>query len=101
MIRALAIVSFFVLAACGNPNIIDGKSYKTACTVPADCVGVFFGDQCGACACPNAAISSSEKVTYEADRSAAIATCGPRPAIACAPCVDRPTTCTSGVCGIQ
>jgi hypothetical protein len=35
MIRALALVSLFVLAACGNPNLIDGKSYKSACAVPA------------------------------------------------------------------
>jgi hypothetical protein len=101
MIRALFVAtSLLVLSACGNPNLIDGKAYKTACTTAADCVGVFFGDQCGACACPNAAISTNEKVAYDADRSAAIATCGPRPAIACAACVEKQPACTAGVCGL-
>lgn len=101
MIRSLLVLAVVSFAACGAPSTIDGKKYKTECAAPADCAAVFFGDQCGVCACPNAAISSSEKVLYDADRSAAIATCGPRAAVACGPCEDRVLTCTAGVCGLQ
>ena len=95
------LLAFAVLAAaCGNPTLIDGKDYSKTCTVPADCAGVFFGNQCEPCGCPNAAIATSAKVTYDADRSAAIAACGPRPAIACGPCQDIVLTCTAGVCGL-
>jgi hypothetical protein len=82
-----------LLAACGSPTIIDGKSYANACTASADCVAVFFGTQCEPCACPNAAISTSARVTYEADRSSALATCGSRKEIACGPCEDRQLAC--------
>ncbi len=99
--RAALSILVLVLAACGNPSVIDGKYYKNSCSLPSDCVAVFFGDQCGVCDCGNAAINASDKVTYDADRSAAIATCGPRPAVACAPCQARQLTCTAGVCGIQ
>ncbi len=101
MIRSLLVLAVVSFAACGAPSIIDGKKYKTECAAPADCAAVFFGDQCRVCACPNGAISSSDKVQYEADRSAAIATCGPRAAVACGPCEDRVLTCTAGVCGLQ
>lgn len=101
MIRLLLVMVSLALAGCGNPTFIDGKQYATACQVPADCAAVFFGDQCSACACPNAAISASQKVTYDADRSGARAACGPQPAIACAECPEVVLTCTSGVCGVQ
>lgn len=96
-------IVFFALllaASCGDPRIIDGKSYSTQCSVAADCVGVFFGNQCEACGCPNAAIATSARITYEADRSSAIATCGAREAIACAACQEKPVACTAGVCGL-
>ena len=70
------------------------------CTVASDCVGVFFGDQCSPCGCANDAVATSAKVTYDADRSAAIAACGPRPAIACGPCQDVVLKCTAGACGL-
>lgn len=90
-----------LLAGCGNPTLIDGKAYSKTCTVASDCVGVFFGNQCEPCGCANAAIATSAKITYDADRSNAIAACGPRPAIACGPCQDKQPTCTSGACGLQ
>lgn len=96
-------IAFLVLlfaAACGDPRVIDGKGYSTSCTVASDCVGVFFGNQCEPCGCPNAAIATSARVTYEADRSNALAACGPRPAIACGPCQDHPPVCTAGACGL-
>ncbi|MDP1825325.1 MAG: hypothetical protein Q8L48_18860 [Archangium sp.] len=88
-------LSFLTLLffACGDPTILDGKAYSRACAVSADCVGVFLGNQCEACGCPNAAIASSDKVTYEADRSSALAACGPRPEIGCTPCPDRLPAC--------
>lgn len=96
-------IAYLVLlfaASCGDPRVIDGKTYSKSCTVASDCVGVFFGNQCEPCGCPNAAIATSGKITYDADRSNALAVCGPRPAIACAPCQDKPVTCTSGACGL-
>lgn len=97
----LFVLCFVLLAAaCGNPTVIDGKDYAKSCTVPSDCVGVFFGNQCQPCGCPNAAIATSAKVTYDADRSAAIAACGPRPTILCGPCQDVALTCTAGACGL-
>lgn len=100
MIRSLLVSLSLLFVACGNPTVIDGKQYKTACVAPSDCAGVFFGDQCAACACPNAAISASEKVMYDSDRSNARSLCGPQPAIACAACADFTLTCTAGVCGL-
>lgn len=95
-------IALFVLllSACGNPAVIDGKAYSTACTTASDCVGVFFGDQCEPCGCPNAAISTGDKITYDADRSAARASCGAREAIACGPCPASVAACTAGVCGL-
>ena len=90
----------FLAAACGNPTLIDGKAYSKTCSAPADCAGVFFGNQCEPCGCPNAAIATSAKVTYDADRSAAQAACGPRPAIACGPCQQITLTCAGGACGL-
>lgn len=89
-----------LFAGCGNPTVIDGKNYAKSCTVASDCVGVFFGNQCQTCACVNAAISVSDKVTYEADRSDALVACGPRDAIGCAQCAERQPTCTMQVCGL-
>lgn len=100
MIRALLVSASLLFVACGNPTLIDGKQYKTSCTAPTDCAGAFFADQCGACACPNAAISAADKVMYESDRSNARSLCGPQPAIACSQCPDFTLTCTAGVCGI-
>lgn len=101
MIRSLLVLAAVSFVSCGAPSTIEGTKYKTECAVPADCAAVFFGDQCRLCACSNAAISSSDKVLYDADRSAAIATCGAQPAVACSPCQDRVLTCTAGVCGLQ
>ena len=98
--RSILLATALLLAACGNPTVIDGKAYSKTCTVAADCVGVFFGDQCTPCGCPNDAIASTERVNYAADRSAAIAACGPRPAIACAACQDVVLKCTAGACGL-
>lgn len=98
--RTVLLVFGLLAAACGNPTVIDGKGYSRACGVAADCVGVFFGDQCAPCGCPNDAIATGAKITYDADRSAAISFCGPRPAIACAPCQDVQPTCTAGACGL-
>ncbi|MFZ5444809.1 MAG: hypothetical protein ACOZQL_32770 [Myxococcota bacterium] len=100
MIRVL-FASASLLVGCGASTVIDGKQYKTACAAPTDCAAVFFGDQCGVCACPNAAISASDKVLYEADRTAARTQCGPQPAIACGPCQESVLTCTNGACGLQ
>ena len=88
------------LAACGAPTVLDGKAYSKSCTVAADCVAVVFGDQCQPCTCPNAAIASSDKVTYEADRSAARAACGPVSDAVCAACQAMPPVCSAGVCGL-
>ena len=98
--RSILLATALLLAACGNPTVIDGKAYSKTCTVASDCVGVFFGDQCSPCGCANDAIATTAKVTYDADRSAAIAACGPRPAIACGPCQDVVLKCTAGACGI-
>lgn len=97
----IVLVAASVLAACGDPTLIDGKRYSTACERPAECTAVRFGDQCAPCTCANAAIAVSEKELYEADRTGARQSCGAQPAIACAPCADVTLTCTSGVCGIQ
>ncbi len=101
MFRSLLVVTAVVLSACGNPSLVDGKNYKTACSLPADCAAVVFGDQCEPCACANAAISTTEKVKYDADHSAALATCGGHAPVLCSPCATQVLTCTSGVCGIQ
>jgi hypothetical protein len=98
--RSFLLASALLLAACGNPTVIDGKSYSKTCTLASDCVGVFFGDQCSPCGCANAAVATSAKITYDADRSAAIAACGPRPAIACAACQEVVVKCTADGCGI-
>jgi hypothetical protein len=100
MFRFLMVVAMVGLS-CGNPALIDGSAYKTSCSTVSDCAAVYFGDQCSMCACPNGAISVSQKVLYEADRSAALATCGARPAVACAACETRALTCESGVCGLK
>lgn len=100
MLRSLLVSLSLLFVACGNPTVIDGKQYKTTCATPSDCAGVFFGDQCSVCACPNAAISSADKVLYDSDHSNARSLCGPQPAIACAECPAFTLTCTAGVCGI-
>jgi hypothetical protein len=88
----LVFLSLFFIA-CGTPTVLEAKSYATDCTMSSECVGVFLGDQCPRCSCPNAAISAREKIIYEADRSAAIAACGERPAVSCAPCAESKPTC--------
>ena len=96
----IAFLALLFAVSCGDPRVLDGKSYSTKCTVAADCVGVFFGNQCEPCGCPNAAIATSARVTYEADRSSALAACGARETIACGPCQDKPIACTAGACGL-
>lgn len=88
-----ALLVLLFASSCGNPTIIDGESYSRACTANADCVAVFFGNQCDPCGCPNTTIATQDEVTYHADRSAALAACGPRPEIACGPCQDRRPFC--------
>jgi len=90
--RVIALGSL-IFAACGTPTVLEGKSYATSCVTSADCVGVFEGDQCEPCACPNLAIATTDQVTYAADRSAAIAACEQRLTVACAPCAALRPTC--------
>ncbi len=87
------VVLCLLFVACGNPTLLDGKTYSKECTTSSDCVGIFLGNQCEPCACPNAAISTGDKILYEADRSAAIAACGERIAIGCGPCPERRPSC--------
>lgn len=73
------VVLALLFVACGNPAVLDGETSAKDCTDSSDCVGVFLGNQCEPCPCPNAAISTSDKVIYEADRSAALAKPLPKP----------------------
>lgn len=97
--RSLMAVLVFVAAGCsGQSTIIEAKQYATSCSTAADCVGVFVGDACSVCRCPNAAISTSAKSRYDADRLAARAQCETAPAVEC-PCPDeRAGACNNNVC---
>lgn len=97
---SLLVVSVW-LSGCGS-SVLEQSSYGASCSADGDCVAAFFGDVCQAlCGCPNGAISKAAQAKYDADARAAVASCGPRPAVLCAPCVDRPVRCTSGRCALQ
>ncbi len=98
--RHLRSVTLLCLAACASP-VLDPKPYATTCTQAADCAAVFFGDVCkSVCGCANGAIATSALAQYTKDKDAANATCGPRPAIACAPCMEPVLRCTNGACAL-
>lgn len=101
MFRALFVLVAVSFLGCGVSTVIDGKQYKTTCSQDSDCVGAFFGDQCGVCACPNAAIAASDRALYEADRTNARVTCGPQPAVACSQCPASTVSCASGTCSLK
>jgi hypothetical protein len=46
---------------CG---VVRASDYDQSCTSDFDCVGVFSGDTCGDCSCPNATINKSAAPAY-------------------------------------
>lgn len=99
--RHLTCTALLWLAACASP-VLDAKNYGATCAQASDCVEAFFGDVCKSlCACANGAIAKSAQAQYAKDKEAAAATCGPRPAIACAPCMQPVVQCTNGACALK
>jgi hypothetical protein len=68
----------------GGSTTIDIKDLDKTCTVTTDCVAVFTGDACAICQCANDVIAKKNQTAFDAKVRAAEASCGPRPAIACA-----------------
>lgn len=81
-------------------TVVDSSGYDHACTADSQCVAVFGGNICAVCSCPNDAINRSALAGFNAAVSAALNACGPRPAIACAACEDKPVACVAGRCAI-
>lgn len=99
--RPALVTLLLALAACGDPTRIDGTNYDRTCGAASDCAAVFFGDQCEVCACPNAALNGADRTRYEADRTQALLSCGPQPAIGCTECPAATVSCTDGTCALQ
>lgn len=93
MTRTLLVL---LLAACGS-TVVSDHGLSRSCAVDADCVGVFLGDQCAACTCPNDAISVSSQATFESEAATARSRCGPRPALACQ-CPRFSVSCADAGC---
>jgi hypothetical protein len=82
---------------CGANTTITAASYKSSCSVAADCAAVYFGDTCG-CVCFNGAINRSDLPRYQADLAAVQSSCAPKACLA--DCANPSPTCTAGVCGL-
>lgn len=93
------------LTACEPVKVtLESSGYATTCTAATDCTPVYFGQLCGPCgACPNAAISTSERARYDAELKRQSDTCPPRtgPQPACAACLQPVTVCDAGTCQLE
>jgi hypothetical protein len=80
--------------------------YGAACNEDEDCVAATVGDVCQVCACPNAAIATSEVPRYEADTRERASQCRPVQAPPCAACRAPTAICLKptdgkGMCILQ
>lgn len=76
---------------------VDGLA--TSCVIDTDCAAVRTGDPCAVCACPNAAIATSELPFYGYQARPLTAACArPESPPACAPCPTTTATCVAGTC---
>lgn len=100
--RRLALpLTVSLLAACGPLTSVDDERYHDACASAGDCVAIAAGDTCAICACPNAAIAIIERSRFDDDFRWAQQFCGPRPAVACAPCKEPDVACVEDRCVIR
>lgn len=98
-LRTLLYTSLLALTAgCGTPanTSISAASYSSSCSVEADCVAIFVGNQCS-CGCEYAAINRSDLSRYQADK--ARISCVED--FVCGPCMSATATCTAGRCVIK
>jgi hypothetical protein len=89
---ALALAASAPLTHCtGSSCSILASSYDQSCAHDSDCVAVYSGTTCHACACENAAINVSAQGRYDSDRSGVeVGEC---------PCPSPPAVgCVSGTC---
>lgn len=81
----------------GASEQLRASDFSQTCSADGDCVVVYEGAICNACACANAAIARTSQADYVARRQAA--NC-PQTDIACAnDCITMIATCTNGKCG--
>jgi hypothetical protein len=77
-------------APCSLPPI-SANQFDQSCTSDADCVGIYQGDICSDCKCPNAAINVKSVMQYDAalaDAPPSVCFCPSAP----------PPTCVNGTC---
>lgn len=80
--------------------IIRASSFDKSCNVASDCIAIYEGNVCSPCACPNAAIASSQQGAYAAQASQLRATCGAVGDVACGPCSSTTTVCAGNRCAV-
>ena len=86
------------LASVSCSTKVDVRDLDRSCTVPADCVVVHHGDNCGPCSCGNTAISKDSLAEYEAHRDAVSCTPSPFGEDDCL-CAVFDTCCEGSTCG--
>lgn len=89
-----------LLIGCGG-TVIGAGDYDQSCLTDVDCAPVFQGDACASCACSNTAVNAAVLARYEMDLAHTRTRCGPRPAVACAPCAPKRGLCTSNRCSAR
>lgn len=93
-----------VLSACSSPSpgsgstVVTGSGLAISCSTNDDCVGVYFGDVCGFCDLPNAAIASSAETEYQNAANAAQSRCPPARIGGTCANIQTITTCAMGMC---
>lgn len=73
-------------------TLASTDDFDRSCDIAADCAGVFEGDVCAECQCPNAAVSASEVEQYREQFDPACAVPSP------CDCAETPISCNDGVC---
>lgn len=93
----LLVAATVLCVSCGSadPDALDGSKYGRACAAATDCVAVTL-HPCG-CACAEAAISTSAKAQWQADKNAI--SCAP---VTCsADCAATTVSCAAGACQLS
>ena len=98
--KLFAGLALLLVTGCGGgATVLKLERYDSTCSAAADCVAVTL-DTCAICQCGTAAINSKSKSAFDADAATAARSCGPRPAVACAPCVPVVLSCNAGRCAL-
>jgi hypothetical protein len=84
----------------GASTQIRASDFTQSCQVASDCTPIYQGEVCTPCACPNAAIATTQLDAYQSKLTQIRSTCGPLPAIACADCANATPLCAGNKCNV-